>query len=68
MVDLAACMKKEGVGFYARQGWAGMGEVWEWSSGPSVSPGSQTRGAKRQLEGDEGEGVVRGWVEDGGET
>ena len=23
VVDLTACMKKEGVGFYARQGWAG---------------------------------------------
>ena len=26
---LASCIKKEGVGFYARQGWAGGDEVWE---------------------------------------
>ena len=64
VVDLAACMKKEGVGFYARQGWAGVDGVWEWDSGVSASPGSQTRGSKRQLEAAEGEGVVRGWVED----
>ena len=30
----------------------------------SVSSGSQARGSKRQLEGADGEGKARGWVED----
>ena len=30
VVGMAACTEKEGVGFYARQGWAGGGGVWEW--------------------------------------
>ena len=57
VVVMAACMETEGVGFYARQGW-------EWDSRTYVSPGSQSRGSKRQLEGAEGVGGVRGWVED----
>ena len=36
VVDVAACMEKEGVGFYARQGWAGGNGVWEWDSRTSV--------------------------------
>ena len=32
VVNLASCMRKEGVGFYSRQGWVGAGGVWEWSS------------------------------------
>ena len=53
VVDMAACMEKEGVGSYARQGWAGGDGVWEWDSRTPVSPGSQSRGSKRQLEGAE---------------
>ena len=66
MVDMAACMEKEGVGSYARQGCAGGDGVWEWDSRTPVSPGSQSRGSKRQLGGAEGEGLggMRGWVED----
>ena len=36
----------------------------ELNSGASVSPGSQTRGSKRQLEAAEDEGGVRDWVKD----
>ena len=59
VVDMAACMAKEGVGFYARQGWAGGSGVWEWDSRTPVSSDNQPRGSKRQLEGAEGEGGVR---------
>ena len=46
VVDMAACMKQEDVGFYARQGWAGVDRVWEWDSGTSVCPGSQAASPK----------------------
>ena len=49
VVDMAAHMEKEGVGPYARQGWAGGDGVWGWDSSTPVSPGSQSRGSKRQL-------------------
>ena len=29
VADMAACMSKEGVGFYARQGWTGRDGVWD---------------------------------------
>ena len=72
---MAACMAKEGVGFYARQGWTGRDGVWEWDSRTSASRGSKGKlqmeaeeferrdKCKRQLEGAEGEGGVRGWLE-----
>ena len=37
VVDMVACMAKEGVGPYARQGWAGRGGVWGWDSRATVS-------------------------------
>ena len=43
VVDMAVCMAKEGVGFYARQGWSGGNGVWEWDSRTSVSRGSRGR-------------------------
>ena len=49
VVDMAACMEEEGVGFYVRQGWAGGDGVWEWDSRTPVSPGSQPRGLKRVI-------------------
>ena len=76
VADMAACMAKEGVGFYARQGWNGGDGVWEWDSRTSTSRGSKGRlqmeeeefkrrsRCKRQMDGAEGEGGVRGWVED----
>ena len=76
VADMAACMAKEGVGFYARQGWTGRDGVWEWDSRTSPSRGSRGKlqmeeeeferrwKCKRQLEGAEGEGGKRGWVED----
>ena len=30
--DLASCMKKGGAGFYASQGWSGVGGIWSWRS------------------------------------
>jgi hypothetical protein len=30
--DLAPCMKRGGAGFYARQGWSGVGGIWSWRS------------------------------------
>ena len=51
VVDMAACMKEEGVGFYARQGSAGVDGVWEWDSGTSVCPDSQLKESKGQLRG-----------------
>ena len=32
VADMAACMAKEGVSFYARQGWTSRDGVWEWDS------------------------------------
>ena len=59
---MAACMEKQGVGFYAKQGWAGGDGVWEWDLRTPVSPGNQSRGSKRQLDGAEGElGCEAGW-------
>ena len=46
---MAVCMEKEGVGFYARQGWAGGDGVWEWDSRTPVSPDSQPTGSWREL-------------------
>ena len=43
VVDMDACMAKEGVGFYARQGWTGGDGVWEWGSRTSVGRGSKGR-------------------------
>jgi hypothetical protein len=28
--DLASCMEKGGAGFYASQGWSGVGGIWPW--------------------------------------
>jgi hypothetical protein len=76
VTNMAACMAKKGVGFYGSQGWTGGSGVWEWDSRTAPSRGSrgklQMEGkslqrrwkCKRQLEGAEGEGGVRGWVED----
>ena len=75
VAGMATCTTKEGVGFYGRQGWTGEGGVWQWDSRSAPSRG--TRGKlkvegkeferrctyKRQLEGAEGGGGVRGWVE-----
>ena len=47
---MAACMEKEGVGFYARQGWTGRDGVWEWDSRTSPSRGSR---GKLQMEEEE---------------
>ena len=69
--DLAACMKKEGVGSYARQDWASVGGISGWYSGASVCPGSQSKGSKRQLRVKvECEGGWRsgGWGRGGGEA
>ena len=41
MADMAACMAKEGVGFYGRQGWTGEGGVWQWDSRTSPSRGNK---------------------------
>ena len=76
VTNMAACMAKKGVGFYGSQGWTGGSGVWEWDSRTAPSRGSkgklQMEGkslqrrwkCKRQLEGAEGEGGMRGWVED----
>ena len=78
VADMTACTAKEGVGFYARQGWTGRDGVWEWDSRTSPSRGSKGKlqmeeeefehrwKCKRQLEGGEGEGGKRDWVEDEG--
>ena len=63
VVGMAACMAKEGVGSYVRQGWTGGVGVWEWDSRTSVSrvsrgrlqmeaEAAERRGrCKRQIEG-----------------
>ena len=73
VADMAACMAKEGVGFYGRQGRTGEGEVWQWDSRSApnrvklkVEEEEFERRCqyKRELEGAEGGGGVRDWVED----
>ena len=76
VAGMATCTTKEGVGFYGRQGWTGEGGVWQWDSRSEHSRGSRGKlkveeeeferkyQCKRQLEGAEGEGGARGWVED----
>ena len=58
VADMAACMAKEGVGFYARQGWAGRGGVWEWDS--RTSPSRLSRGSRGKLQMEEEE-LQRKW-------
>ena len=61
VADLASCMRKGGTGFYARQGWASGGGVYEWSfeityGGQDRGEGWQARGRGRKLGGAVGEG------------
>ena len=41
VTNMAACMAKEGVGFYGSQGWTGGSGVWEWDSRAAPSRGSK---------------------------
>ena len=43
VADLTSCMKKGGVGFYARQGWTGGDVVWEMELKGSTHYNSKAR-------------------------
>ena len=74
VTDMAACIAKEDVGFYGRQGWTGEGGIRQWDSRPAPNRGSRGKlkveeeefecrcQYKRQLVGAEGGGGVRDWV------
>ena len=43
VADMVACIATDGVGLYARQGWAGGDGVWEWDSTCRTPMGEQRK-------------------------
>ena len=70
VADLPACMQKEDVGFYARQGWTGVDGVWECRMGvrgaqeylrAQAAKQEESRGSWRELRVEVPVGCGAGW-------